>query len=142
MRALDNQHLVRIAAAAIHDGFVNYNNNFRRITQRARARFEARDWSGARNDLAERIELYEKSVARTLAHVRRLLDVLHNLVDLGNTVVVIEHQLDVVKTADWIIDLGPEGGERGGKLIAAGTPEEILRHKSSHTAEALRKVLR
>ena len=65
--------------------------------------------------------------------VRKLLDVLHSLVDLGNTVVVIEHQLDVVKTADWIIDLGPEGGERGGMVVAAGNPEEILRHPETAT---------
>ena len=74
--------------------------------------------------------------------VRKLLDVLHSLVDLGNTVVVIEHQLDVVKTADWIIDLGPEGGERGGMVVAAGTPEEILRDPKSYTAQALRAFLR
>ena len=74
--------------------------------------------------------------------VRKLLDVLHSLVDLGNTVVVIEHQLDVVKTADWIIDLGPEGGERGGTVVAAGTPEEILRNQKSYTAQALRDFLR
>jgi excinuclease ABC subunit A len=73
--------------------------------------------------------------------IRKLLQVLHSLVDLGNTVVVIEHQLDVVKTADWIIDLGPEGGERGGALVACGPPEEILRHPKSYTAQALRKVL-
>jgi excinuclease ABC subunit A len=73
--------------------------------------------------------------------VRKLLDVLHNLVDLGNTVVVIEHHLDVIKTADWIIDLGPEGGERGGHLVACGTPEEIIRHPKSYTAQALRAVL-
>jgi excinuclease ABC subunit A len=74
--------------------------------------------------------------------VRRLLDVLHRLVDLGNTVIVIEHQLDVIKTADWVIDLGPEGGERGGEVVACGTPEQILSSRSSHTAEALRKVMR
>jgi excinuclease ABC subunit A len=73
--------------------------------------------------------------------VRKLLDVLHSLVDLGNTVVVIEHQLDVIKTADWIIDLGPEGGERGGTVVACGTPEEILRHPKSYTAQALKKIL-
>ena len=73
--------------------------------------------------------------------VAKLLDVLHSLVDLGNTVVVIEHQLDVIKTADWIIDLGPEGGERGGTLVASGPPEEILRNPRSYTAQALRKVL-
>jgi excinuclease ABC subunit A len=73
--------------------------------------------------------------------VRKLLDVLHRLVDYGNTVVVIEHHTDVMKTADWIIDLGPEGGEAGGYVVACGTPEEVARHRSSHTARALRKVL-
>jgi excinuclease ABC subunit A len=70
--------------------------------------------------------------------VRKLLDVLHSLVDLGNTVVVIEHHLDVIKTADWIIDLGPEGGDRGGMVIATGPPDEILRCQKSFTGEALR----
>jgi excinuclease ABC subunit A len=73
--------------------------------------------------------------------VRKLLDVLQRLVDLGNTVVVIEHNLDVMKTADWIIDLGPDGGEYGGRLVAAGTPEQVSRSKKSYTAEALRKAL-
>lgn len=68
------QDLVRLATAGIHDGFVNYNNNYRRITQRARSRFEQRDWAGARRDLAERIELYEKSVTRTLSTLRALFD--------------------------------------------------------------------
>ncbi|HEV1287053.1 MAG TPA: excinuclease ABC subunit UvrA, partial [Bryobacteraceae bacterium] len=74
--------------------------------------------------------------------VRRLLDVLKSLVELGNTVVVIEHNLDVIKTADWIIDLGPEGGERGGQLIVCGTPEEIVRNQKSYTAQALKKFLK
>jgi excinuclease ABC subunit A len=73
--------------------------------------------------------------------VRKLLDVLQRLVGLGNTVVVIEHNLDVIKTADWIIDLGPDGGEYGGRVVAAGTPEQVSRSKKSYTAEALRKVL-
>ena len=73
--------------------------------------------------------------------VRKLLDVLQRLVSLGNTVVVIEHNMDVVKTADWIIDLGPDGGEYGGRLVACGTPEQVMRSKKSYTAEALRKVL-
>ncbi len=73
--------------------------------------------------------------------VRKLLDVLTSLVELGNTVVVIEHNLDVIKTADWIIDLGPEGGDRGGQLIACGTPEEIVRNQKSYTAQALKKFL-
>jgi excinuclease ABC subunit A len=74
--------------------------------------------------------------------IKRLLDVLQRLVDLGNTVVVIEHQLDVVKTADWIIDLGPEGGEAGGHIVAAGTPEQLLRSRKSYTGQALAKVMR
>jgi excinuclease ABC subunit A len=73
--------------------------------------------------------------------VRKLLDVLQRLVSLGNTVVVIEHNLDVIKTADWIIDLGPDGGEYGGRVVASGTPEQVARSKKSYTAEALRKVL-
>jgi excinuclease ABC subunit A len=73
--------------------------------------------------------------------VRKLLDVLQRLVMLGNTVVVIEHNLDVMKTADWIIDLGPDGGEYGGRIVVAGTPEQVCRSKKSYTAEALRKVL-
>ena len=74
--------------------------------------------------------------------VRKLLDVLQRLVDLGNTVVVIEHNLDVIKTADWIIDLGPDGGEYGGRVVAAGTPEQVAQSKKSYTAQALRKVLK
>jgi excinuclease ABC subunit A len=73
--------------------------------------------------------------------VRRLLDVLNRLVDLGNTVLVIEHQLDVIKSADWVIDLGPEGGERGGQVVATGTPEQVARNKRSYTARALEKAL-
>jgi excinuclease ABC subunit A len=74
--------------------------------------------------------------------VRHLLDVLQRLVDLGNTVVVIEHHLDVVKNADYVIDLGPEGGEDGGRIVATGTPEEVLEDSRSHTAEALRKIMK
>jgi excinuclease ABC subunit A len=73
--------------------------------------------------------------------VRRLLDVLHRLVDRGNTVIVIEHDLEVVKTADHVIDLGPEGGSGGGRIVATGTPEEIVRVRSSHTGTHLRPLL-
>ena len=61
--------------------------------------------------------------------------------DLGNSVIVIEHNLDVMKCADWIIDLGPEGGDRGGHIVATGTPEEVVKNKESFTAMALKKVL-
>jgi len=73
--------------------------------------------------------------------VRKLLDVLQRLVELGNTVVVIEHNLDVIKTADWIIDLGPDGGEYGGRVVACGPPGLVMRSRKSYTAEALRKAL-
>ena len=72
---------------------------------------------------------------------RKLIDVLHRLVDAGNTVVVIEHELDLVKNADHVIDLGPEGGDGGGELVASGTPEEIAREDASHTGRYLRDML-
>ncbi|HEV8510375.1 MAG TPA: hypothetical protein VGQ48_07990, partial [Gemmatimonadales bacterium] len=73
--------------------------------------------------------------------VRLLLEVLHRLVDKGNTVVVIEHNLDVIKTADWVVDLGPEGGALGGRIVAEGPPEKVAQSKASHTGQFLRKVL-
>jgi excinuclease ABC subunit A len=69
--------------------------------------------------------------------VRKLLDVLHRLTNLGNTIVIIEHNLDVIRNADWIIDLGPEGGEDGGRIVAQGTPEQVARNKKSYTGQAL-----
>jgi excinuclease ABC subunit A len=73
--------------------------------------------------------------------IKQLLTVLHTLRDHGNTVVVIEHNLDVIKTADWIIDLGPEGGDRGGTVVASGTPETVVGVKSSYTGAHLARVL-
>jgi excinuclease ABC subunit A len=73
--------------------------------------------------------------------IRKLLMVLSGLVDKGNTVIVIEHNLDVIKTSDWIIDMGPEGGNRGGLLLAAGTPEEVAEAPGSHTGHYLRRAL-
>jgi excinuclease ABC subunit A len=73
--------------------------------------------------------------------VRRLLEVLHQLASLGNTVIVVEHNLDVIKSADWLIDLGPEGGEEGGRIVTEGTPEEVAKCKKSYTGQALRPVL-
>jgi excinuclease ABC subunit A len=73
--------------------------------------------------------------------VRLLLEVLHRLVDRGNTVLVIEHSLDVIKTADWIVDMGPEGGLRGGTIVAQGTPEQVAQVEASHTGRYLRPLL-
>ena len=73
--------------------------------------------------------------------IRMLLSVLQRLVDTGNTVIVIEHNLDVIKTADWIIDLGPEGGNAGGRIVAEGTPETVAKVKGSYTGQFLKGVL-
>ncbi|MBI4126250.1 MAG: hypothetical protein HY465_02030, partial [Deltaproteobacteria bacterium] len=73
--------------------------------------------------------------------VQKLIDVLNRLTDQGNTVVVIEHNLDVIKCADYVIDLGPEGGDGGGRVVAVGTPEALVQHPTSHTGKYLREVL-
>jgi excinuclease ABC subunit A len=86
--------------------------------------------------------LDEPTVGLHYADVEKLLEVLHRLVSLGNTVIVIEHNLDFIKTADWIIDLGPDGGDAGGQLIATGTPEELAKNPKSYTGQYLKKVLK
>jgi excinuclease ABC subunit A len=86
--------------------------------------------------------LDEPTTGLHFADVEKLLQVLHRLVDSGNTVLVIEHNLDVIKTADWIIDLGPEGGTRGGEIVGTGTPEQIAEIPGSATGEYLARVLR
>ncbi len=85
--------------------------------------------------------LDEPTTGLHFADIQKLLDVLHRLTDAGNTVIVIEHNLDVIKTADWIVDLGPEGGEEGGRVIAAGTPEEVARVPQSYTGQYLARLL-
>lgn len=85
--------------------------------------------------------LDEPSVGLHAADVHKLIEVLQRLVDAGNTVLIIEHNLDIIKVADWIIDLGPEGGEEGGEIVAEGTPEEIAAHPRSYTGQALRAYL-
>jgi excinuclease ABC subunit A len=98
-------------------------------------------------------ELSKRSTGRTLyildepttglhfEDVRKLLEVLHELVDQGNSVVVIEHNLDVIKTADWLIDIGPEGGDGGGRIVATGTPEDVAAVEESHTGHYLAPML-
>ena len=85
--------------------------------------------------------LDEPTTGLHFADVEKLLEVLHELVEQGNTVVVIEHNLEVIKTADWIVDLGPEGGDGGGEIVAFGTPEDIARSKRSYTGAFLKPVL-
>jgi excinuclease ABC subunit A len=85
--------------------------------------------------------LDEPTTGLHFADIEHLLAVLHKLRDDGNTIVVIEHNLDVIKTADWVIDLGPEGGHRGGQILAEGTPEELARVEASHTGRFLARML-
>ena len=85
--------------------------------------------------------LDEPTTGLHMADIHRLIDVLEKLVEGGNTVVVIEHNLDVIKMADYIIDLGPDGGDKGGTVVCTGTPEEVAKHETSYTAQYLRALL-
>ena len=85
--------------------------------------------------------LDEPTTGLHLDDIKKLLTVLHKLVDAGNTLIVVEHNLDVIKTADWVIDLGPEGGEAGGEIVAEGRPEQVAKVAQSHTGKFLAKVL-
>ena len=85
--------------------------------------------------------LDEPTTGLHIADVHRLVDILQRLVDTGNTIIVIEHNLDLIKTADHIIDLGPEGGENGGEIVATGTPEQIVKNDKSYTGKFLKKYL-
>ena len=85
--------------------------------------------------------LDEPTTGLHIADVHRLVDILQRLVDTGNTIIVIEHNLDLIKTADHIIDLGPEGGYNGGEIVATGTPEQIVKNDKSYTGKFLKKYL-
>jgi excinuclease ABC subunit A len=86
--------------------------------------------------------LDEPTTGLHLKDIQKLLEVIERLMEAGNTVIVIEHNLDVIKTADWILDLGPEGGAAGGSIIAQGTPEEVARNKGSITGQYLKPYLK
>ena len=85
--------------------------------------------------------LDEPTTGLHIADVHRLVDILQRLVDTGNSIIVIEHNLDLIKTADYIIDLGPEGGEGGGEIVAVGSPEQIVKNERSYTGKFLKKYL-
>lgn len=85
--------------------------------------------------------LDEPTTGLHIADVHKLVDILQRLVDTGNSIIVIEHNLDLIKTADYIIDLGPEGGDKGGQVIAVGSPEQIVRNEQSYTGKFLKKYL-
>ena len=85
--------------------------------------------------------LDEPTTGLHFADIHKLLDVLHRLVSSGNTVLVIEHNLDVIKSSDYVIDLGPKGGDEGGEIVAKGTPEDIAASRKSHTGQYLKTVL-
>ena len=97
----------------------------------------------SRRDTGDTLYILDEPTTGLHFHdIAQLLEVLHRLKEKGNTIVVIEHNLDVIKTADWIIDLGPEGGNNGGKIIAFGTPEEVAKNKNSHTGFYLKRILK
>ena len=83
--------------------------------------------------------LDEPTTGLHMADVEKLLHVIHALVDAGNSMIVIEHNLDVIKNADWIIDMGPEGGDAGGQIVAEGTPEQLTKNKNSYTGQYLKR---
>ena len=96
----------------------------------------------SRRDTGQTLYILDEPTTGLHFHdIEHLLAVLHKLRNDGNTIVVIEHNLDVIKTADWIIDLGPEGGHRGGQIIAQGTPEDVAKNPASHTGRFLAKML-
>ena len=96
----------------------------------------------SKRDTGQTLYILDEPTTGLHSHdIAQLLEVLHRLRDQGNTIVVIEHNLDVIKTADWIVDLGPEGGSGGGEIVAVGTPEEVVKVKKSHTGQFLKPLL-
>ena len=85
--------------------------------------------------------LEEPTIGLHMSDVRRLVEVLQRLVDAGHSVIVIEHNLELIAEADWVIDLGPEGGDAGGRIVVEGTPEQVAKNKNSHTGKFLRSLI-
>jgi excinuclease ABC subunit A len=145
LEVFENVPRIRVKLKTLHDVGLGYIRLGQPATQLSGGEAQRVKLSAelSRRDTGRTLYLLdEPTTGLHYADVERLLQVLHRLVDHGNTVVVIEHNLDVLKTADWLIDLGPEGGEKGGRLIAQGTPEQLAVDPASSTGQYLAKVLR
>ena len=144
LEVFENVPRIRVKLRTLHDVGLGYIRLGQPATQLSGGEAQRVKLSAelSRRDTGRTLYLLdEPTTGLHYADVERLLQVLHRLVDHGNTVVVIEHNLDVLKTADWLIDLGPEGGERGGYVIAVGTPEDLVANASSSTGQFLKNVL-
>jgi excinuclease ABC subunit A len=144
LEVFENVPRIRVKLRTLHDVGLGYIRLGQPATQLSGGEAQRVKLSAelSRRDTGRTLYLLdEPTTGLHYADVERLLQVLHRLVDHGNTVVVIEHNLDVLKTADWLIDLGPEGGEKGGYVIAEGTPEQLAGNAKSSTGEYLRRVL-
>ncbi|HZQ48884.1 MAG TPA: excinuclease ABC subunit UvrA [Candidatus Dormibacteraeota bacterium] len=144
LEVFENVPRIRVKLKTLHDVGLGYIRLGQPATQLSGGEAQRVKLSAelSRRDTGRTLYLLdEPTTGLHYADVERLLQVLHRLVDHGNTVIVIEHNLDVLKTADWIIDLGPEGGEKGGRLIAQGTPEQLAADPASSTGQYLGKVL-
>jgi len=144
LEVFENVPRIRVKLRTLHDVGLGYIRLGQPATQLSGGEAQRVKLSAelSRRDTGRTLYLLdEPTTGLHYADVERLLQVLHRLVDHGNTVVVIEHNLDVLKTADWLIDLGPEGGEKGGYVIATGTPEDLAANPASSTGQFLRAVL-
>jgi excinuclease ABC subunit A len=139
----ENQPRIRQKLQTLHDvglGYIHLGQSATTLSGGEAQRVKLASELSKRDTGRTLYILDEPTTGLHFEDVRLLLDVLHRLVDRGNTVVVIEHNMDVIKTADWIIDLGPEGGAKGGQVVASGPPEEVARSQGSHTGAFLREM--
>jgi excinuclease ABC subunit A len=144
LEVFENVPRIKIKLRTLHDVGLGYIRLGQPATQLSGGEAQRVKLSAelSRRDTGRTLYLLdEPTTGLHYADVERLLQVLHRLVEHGNTVVVIEHNLDVLKTADWIVDLGPEGGDKGGFVIAEGTPEELAVQPDSATGQYLRRIL-
>jgi excinuclease ABC subunit A len=144
LQLFENQPRIHHKLATLHDvglGYIHLGQSATTLSGGEAQRVKLATELSRRDTGRTLYILDEPTTGLHFEDVRVLLEVLHKLVDRGNTVLVIEHNLDVIKTADWIVDLGPEGGSGGGQVVAAGTPEAVVKVKGSYTGQYLKKVL-